>query len=708
MATLQKIRTKAGVLVTIIIGLSLGAFILSDMLQNGNTLFKRSKTQIADIDGEKIQYADFQGEVDQLAEIYKRNSQNKPVDENTLEQIREEIWSQTVEKALMGKVYDKLGIAVGSDELFDLVQGNNIHPIVQNIFRNPNTGQVDKAQILGFLKNLDSPQMPEENKNYWLYIEKQIVSDKTRSKYMNMLSKGLYATTSEIKNNIELKNRNVDFEYIALGLNTVKDSQVVVSDKELKAYYEKNKDLYKQSAQRTIDYITFPIVPSQADFHAGEKWINEIKPDFAATTDNAQFISTSSDESFDPSWHTKSTLPANIADWAFATETTVNSLFGPYFENETYKISKINAIEMQPDSVKARHILLQVKSEQEVKRVQALADSLKNVIDKGGDFATLAMLYSTDQGSKIRGGDLGWFKRNMMVKPFEDAAFSNKKNETKIAASQFGIHIIQTTDRGVESKHVQIATLAHKIVASSQTTSDIYSQASRFASANKTKAQFDAAVSSQKLDKKTATVTENQRQIPGFENARILIRAANETEKGEIIKAQDGSPIFEIDGNFIIGVLASVSSEGIEPFETAKRRVEINVINEKKKELLATRLKNAKEGKSDLSAIANSLGLTVMNASGVNFNTYQIATLGSEPALVGAVSTLEQGKITEPVLGNSGVYLAKVTSVNKGTDTDVAAEKMRLDQTNNYKVNTLAIDVRKKASEIVDKRAKFY
>ena len=708
MATLQNIRTKAGLLVSIVIFLSLAAFILGDMLSSGNKLFERNRLQIAEINGESIQYTEFQSEVDRLGEIYKSNSQNSQIDDNTWEQIRQETWNSMVEKNLMMKTYEKLGIDVSSDELFDMMQGNNIHPFIQQSFRNQTTGQFDKNMVIGFLKNLESPNMPAEQRNYWFYMEKQIAQDRLKSKYLNMLGKGMYATTEEAQNSVADKSKQVSFDFIALNNNSVADSQVVLTDKELRSYFEKHKESYKQETQRKIEYVTFPIVPSAADFKVSEKWINDIKPEFEVASDNVQFVNTSSDEIFDSNWYKKEILPANLAEWAFSESNTVNSILGPYFENNTYKLSKINAFEMLPDSVQARHILLEVKSQEQVASLMKLADSLKNVIDNGGNFATLALLYSTDQGSKMQGGDLGWFKRGMMVKPFEEAAFSNKKNEIKIATSQFGIHIVQTTNRGIETKHVQIATISRKVIASTKTSSDIYSNASRFISQNKTKAQFDAAVANDKLEKKVATVSENERTFGEFINARMLIRAANETDKGSVIMSQDQSPIFEIGDNFVVAVLADVTEKGISSFENSKTLVELKVLNDKKAEYLVRKLNNASEGKSDLASIAAVLGTSVETVNDVNFNSFQVPILGMEPAVVGAVTSLEANKISKPIIGNNGVYLVKVNYINQGTDQNVADEKLRLAQNTAYRATTIAFEAIKNVSKIVDKRSKFY
>ena len=142
MATLQKIRTKAGLLVAIVIGLSLAAFILGDMLQSGSSMFQRDRMEVGVIDGESVQYPEFQTEVEELGEVYKQNYGVSQLDDNMWAQAREQAWQQKIREIVMGDTYKDLGIGVSSDELFDMLQGSNIHPIVRQLFSNPETGTI--------------------------------------------------------------------------------------------------------------------------------------------------------------------------------------------------------------------------------------------------------------------------------------------------------------------------------------------------------------------------------------------------------------------------------------------------------------------------------------------------------------------------------------------------------------------------------------
>ena len=104
----------------------------------------------------------------------------------------------------------------------------------------------------------------------------------------------------------------------------------------------------------------------------------------------------------------------------------------------------------QPEQVKASHILIKVEAEatdsqkaEARKKIEGVQQKLKN----GEDFATLAKTYS-EGPSGPNGGDLGYFRRGQMVKPFEDAAFSLQINETSnIVETQFGYHLIKVVDK---------------------------------------------------------------------------------------------------------------------------------------------------------------------------------------------------------------------------------------------------------------------
>ena len=607
----------------------------------------------------------------------------------------------------MGEVYEELGINVSSDELYDLIQGNNIHPIVRQIFGDPNTGQVNRAAIVGFLKNLETG-VAADQRAYWYYLEKQIADDKALTKYNNLVRQGLYVTTEEAQNSMTKSARQVSFDYIALPHTSVADSTLKISDRDLKKYYNDHSESYKEEKTRKIEYIVFPVVPSQQDDQAAKIWIEDIKSDLTTTEDNIQFTNANSDENFVDVWVKEDDLNTDIANWIYSEGANVNDVYGPYFEDGAYKLAKVHAIEMLPDSVQARHILLEVKTQAEIATKQALADSLKTLIDNGADFAALAREYSSDTGSAIEGGDLGWFTRTQMVKPFADVAFENKKGETSVVISQYGIHVVQPTNRSPLTKQVKVAYLVRIVNSSDETYQKAYAKASQFASENRNLAKFEEAVKAQNLSKRMATLREQDREVIGLVNPRQLVRAAFSANVGEILSDFRESTIFELGDNYVIAVLVEAKEDGIAPFESVKSRVELAVAKEKKSEQLVQKMESVLSGNDDFAVIAQELGASIKTAENVNFNSFSVPGAGAEPALVGTISTMSADQISKPVKGNNGVYLVKVTAVTENAETDLEQEKKNLAQTLGYRASYSAYEAVKNAAEIEDNRSRFY
>lgn len=418
MATLEKLRTRAGVFLAVVIGIALFSFILGDFVNPSKSIFNQSQHELANIDGKSIPYQLYQAKVDETTEIRKMLSGDNSIDEQASEGIREQVWQQIVRENVMEDQYNDLGIAVHSDELFDMVQGRNIHPMVQQLFGNPQTGAVDKALIVQFLKRMDEDPSGRQ-KAAWLYIENEIKTDRLFTKYSNLIRKGLYATTLETRRSIENRTNKVDFNYVVAPYASISDSTVKYSNSDLEKYYESHKQDYEQKASRDIEYVIFPVRPSEEDIKLAEEWISKLKDEFRDAADPKQYVTLNSDTPYDSRNYNNGQLPAEYNNWAFVAK--VGEMTGPIFDGNSYKLVRLAEINNLSDSVKARHILITPleRTKEAAEKAKKTADSLLSVIRRGGDFASLAREYSKDPGSANKGGDLGWFKEGSMVKQFK-------------------------------------------------------------------------------------------------------------------------------------------------------------------------------------------------------------------------------------------------------------------------------------------------
>lgn len=707
MATLQKIRNR-GVFIGIIIGGALFAFIAGDALKSGGSLLTNSRNEMAEIAGESVNIRDFQNRFNHNIEVAKMMSGQSSIPSEQMDRLREQTWQQMVQEMVMNVEYDELGISVTSDELFDMVQGRNIDPTIRQMFQGQD-GTFNKEQVVATLQQLINAPKGTPQKNYWLNIENAMTTQRTLTKYNALIQKGLYMPNAMVKDLATKGSKKVDINYIVKNYNLIPDSTITVSDSEIKEYYNEHKELFEQTESRRIDYVPFLVEPSTDDYKATENSVVDLKADFAAETNNAQFVELNADTDFNPFYLKKEDITnAELAEFAFSGKK--GDVSNVYSEGDSYKLAKINEIKMLPDSVKARHILIRPINGDYV-AAQAKADSLKSLLEKGARFDDLAKANSDDQGSAINGGDLGWFTQGKMVLPFSEAAFDSKRNEIKVVLTQFGAHVLQVTNKGKDVKKVQLAIVDRKVEASNKTIQAAYAKARTFAGNNLSKESFLKAVSEQNLQRRTANLRRDTKNIPGLENSRELVRAAYQTDDMEsVLMNNEQSAVFEFGDKFVVAVLSSIKEEGFANINDVASTIKREIRKEKKAEQMIAELKKNSQGAQSLLSVAQKENLEVKNATGVSFSSFQIPGAGIEPNVISTASLLEKGKISSPIEGNQGVYMVLVTNETSDevTDDTIEAFKARLEQGYQYRTNYQAFQALRENANVVDKRYKFY
>jgi peptidyl-prolyl cis-trans isomerase D len=705
MSAIQFLREKAGVFVAGLIGFSLFLFVVSDFFGKGRgeRLKQKKYYEIGQIAGEYVGYQDFEERVQNLQEIYKLSGNNS-IDESTSENIREQVWQQLVRERIQENQYKDLGITVSSDELDELVLGDDPHPIVRQLFTDRNTGVFNKSARVNFLKQSETD---ETAKKYWLFFEDEILNDRNNTKYNNLVSKGLYATSKQAEFDLNLNKSSVDFSYIMKNYASVSDSSVTVSKADEEAYYSTHKNNFKRSPLRDIEYVTFDVTPSDEDIKDSEQWILNTKAEFETITDPVQFINLTADTHYTGYYVPLNEVPENLRD--FMKKEDKSTVFGPYQENGSFKIAKLLNVADRPDSVHVRHILLAPGQNRSLEKTQALADSLIRLIKAGSPFEALAKTNSDDQGSAQVGGDLGWFQEGKMILPFNNACFNAKKGEIVKTETNYGIHIIEVLAQSKSVRKYDVGLIDRKILASSATNQKYYSEASQFAGTNTTYEKFNSAIAAQHLNKRVANdVAPQQKTLPGIDNPRTLIISLFTASLGKIILDNSQQAVFEVGGKYVIAYCTKIQEEGIAPLKDVANDIRFALLKDKKADIISAEFaKNNQPGKS-LDELARTMGLSVQEASQVNFRSYAIPGAGTEPALIAAASAASQGIISGPVKGNNGVFMLTVNNITSTDKQDLKLLQNRLLATFQMRGNYEAYDALRKGANIIDKRYKFY
>ena len=161
MAALQTIRDRGGLLVSIVIGLALVAFIVGDALSSGSSMFNSERNQVGEIAGEGISITDYQNKVTQQEEMLKAMNGITALNEDQQTMLRNNIWQQMIMEKLMGREYEELGLTVNGEELYDVLLGDNMTPAMHQLFADPKTGVVDKERARMIVKQiLETPLNP--------------------------------------------------------------------------------------------------------------------------------------------------------------------------------------------------------------------------------------------------------------------------------------------------------------------------------------------------------------------------------------------------------------------------------------------------------------------------------------------------------------------------------------------------------------------
>ncbi len=704
MAILGKIRSK-GVLLMVVVGLALFAFIIGDALSQGSTYFNKSREVVAEIGDEEINIKDFQAAIDQMVEVYKIETGQSDLNEDITNQLRTSVWESLLNEKLLTAEAEKLGLAVGVEELSDRLIGNNIHPLIQQrrAFAGEN-GQFSRPALVQFLNSLEvTPENEamrtqiDQAKAYWMFWEKNVKITLLQEKYNMLISKTVTANSLDAKSEYDAAKRSVDVTYVVQPYFSMPDADVKVSSSEIKDKYNQQKEQFKQEANRSMKYVVYSVKPSAEDFKKAQTEMSKLSAEFLTTTDVVGFINQNSEVRYDGKAYAYANLPVNLRDFAFTNP--AGAITGPTFANDTYTMAKVMETGIsEADSVKIRHIFL-------AKNDEGKADSIITTINSGGNFAELAQKYSAVKQTAANGGEIGWIVKdvNGLDKDVITKSFASAVNGIFTVKNEQGTQIFQVTERTAARSKVKLAILEIKVSTSNLTVSKIYNEAKQFA------AELDGDDFDKKAKEKGVTVRTASEllattdKIADLKQSRQIIRWAFENKVGTV------SDVYDCDNQFVVATVTEVNEKGYRSVEKVTDQLKAQLIQEKKAALMIEKLTAQIAKTPSIEALAAALKTDIKTAPAINFAAYQFGVAGFEPAVIGKTSVLPVNKLSAPIKGNSGVYVVLPTNAQMSQNPfDAKMQIMMLNSRLSYSLPyTIIQDIRDKAN-VVDNRLNFF
>jgi peptidyl-prolyl cis-trans isomerase D len=694
------LRNRMGMILVIVIGFALFAFIAGEVIHYGSSFFHGDTTEIGEVEGDKIAVDDFNKRVDQNTQNFQQQSHQGEVTPQITSYIQETSWNQVITEKILNAEMDKLGLIVGDDEQKSLIQGDNPSPEIVQAFGNPQTGQVDRAKLSNFLASISVAKADDPMAIRWNDFVSHIIDDKRAEKYMALVSNGLYVNALDAQDDYEAKNKIVNFKYVKLPYTSIADNKVTVTDDDYENYYNDHKGEFKNPEEtRSIEYVVFNASPSKEDSAAIKAQVDKLLPQFKASTNDSLFVEVNADTKTPIAFQRKGQLDPHIDSVMFSA--SKGFIYGPYLANGSYKLSKLVDEQVGPDSVKARHILLPATNG--VDKALATADSIKKLIESGKSFADLAKEYSVDKGSADKGGELGTFGRGSMVPVFEDAAFGGKKGDIKIVTSQYGVHIIEIEDQKGSSKVVKVATVDKLLTASSATQAAAYSKAQGFLG-KLSGDNFDDEAAKENLKTNTAPdVTGIASTFNNITSGREIVRWAYKAESGDF-----SDQVFTSGDQYVVTRLTAIKPKGVLPLSIVKKQIEPQVLIAVKGKMLADKLQSAASGTTNINTVAQKAGTPVVPIQNIVFANPVIPGSSAEYKVIGTVFGSQPGKLSAPVIGQTGVFMFVIDNfIKPAALLNAVRQKQQMGQALLQRSQNDILDALKDKANVKDYRVKF-
>lgn len=653
MGVMTKLRESTSFVLWIVVFAFGGLWVLMDtgVVDNLGTMTNQN---IAVVNGTQIPYDEYRDAFDQQIRAFRNQNGQEPTQAQR-DQIADQVYQWLIDTELREREMNRLGIVVTDNEVRNMILGDNPHPIIAQLFPDAEGG-VDRARLVELFN--DEQMFIDIYGITPVALENYLRDERRQEKLASLLNASIRVSEREIQEEYLQRNQRAAAEYVALRPTDVSDDEVEFTDRDLRDYYNANREDFFRPRTVTIQYVMAPQVASAADSQAVANRLEGFRSEFVGAPNDSIYVAQRfSPIPFSSTYETAATLDPALATAVFS-DPAPGRIVGPVGAHGYMALVKIvNVRPTQSPAVRARHILIgQAGDSDELREEQrARAEELLFQIQNGEiSFADAAEQFSQDPGSAARGGDLGFFGRGRMVAPFETASFGAAPGEiVGPVETNFGYHIIEVLERA--ETEVQLVYLAEEVPVSSasmrriqDTMQDIKYDAERSGG------DLEAEAERHGLTVQTMTVDAEQALIPGIGPNREIRNFVESARRNR------GSDIIDTGDMFVYLFPTEIQQEGYRPFNDVREELEPRVILEKKKELLAERLRNALD-QHGFDGLADALGTTVQATPQLRFTNPSVSGLGREPVFVGTALGLQVGQTSPVLIGNSAVYVLRVT-----------------------------------------------
>jgi peptidyl-prolyl cis-trans isomerase D len=659
MAIINTLREKMGRLLVVVVGISILAFVLTDLASNQN-LFGGARI-VGEIDGEEITQEEFSAMVENAL-----RSSGYPTGNPQLTQyMRDQVWQNLIAQTGYANKLEELGLEIGTNERVDMVQGNNLSPTMQQFF-NQVLGSTDVNSIKDFLGNIN--MYGPEAQFYFASAEQQAIANRRVEKFQNLLFKTQYVTLAEAQRAYRSQFGFAEADYLNVPFSSVSDDQIAaVTDSEIRSYLNEHEEDFTVEESRDVEYVSIRVVPSAKDSAMFQAQMQEIKAAFEdPQTNDSTYAISMTEQGIGFTTYDPSALPIAVANNLGALNK--GDIIGPELQNGIYSIHKVSDIVPTNDQfARASQIVfyLQGKTPSEQSNVRQTAREVLRRVNSGESFEQLAREYS-DGPFSTSGGDIGWIKKgDSRIADIESNIFGARRTGVinQLIEKNNKIYIVNVTQTPISNRY-KVATVIVEMVPTYETNNAAYQRIGEIlANADNAEELREYAANNGLSVFQGSKIGKNATSIGQLTNARNIVTwLYGEASMGDI---KD----FELDNEYVVAAYTGKTEEGVQALEAVRGQITTILKNKKKAEFIKSKL-NSLSGSVSEMATAYGPEAQLYAKQSIRLEDISLGTLGAAPEAIGALFALQNaGQKTAPyVVEGQGVVVLELKSKSEASE----------------------------------------